>query len=155
MREERQAITPSLTVHDAAAAIAFYEKSFGARVEGEPSRGPGGKIMHSELVLGGMKFFVNDEFPEMGCYGAVHYGGSPVHLQLRVKDVDAAYNAAVAGGAKSMMKPEDAFWGDRYACVTDPFGHVWGISAPNEDLTEAEQKERTDKWMREQEALKK
>jgi PhnB protein len=142
-------------VHDAAAAIAFYEKSFGAKVEGEPSRGKDGKVLHSELLLGGMKFFVNDEFPEMGAYGAVHYGGSPVHLQLRVKDVDAAYNAAVANGAKSMMKPEDAFWGDRYACVTDPFGHVWGISAPNEDLSEAEQKERTDKWMREQESSKK
>ena len=138
MREERQAITPSLTVHDAAAAIAFYEKSFGAKVEGEPSRGPGGKFMHSELLLGGMKFFVNDEFPEMGAYGAVHYGGSPVHLQLRVKDVDAAYNAAVANGAKSMMKPEDAFWGDRYACVTDPFGHVWALAEIREVLTAEE-----------------
>ena len=155
MQEVRQAITPSLTVNDANAAITFYEKSFGAKVDGVISRGKDGRVLHSELVLGGMKFFVNDEFPEMGARGAVHYGGSPVHLQLRVKDVDAAYNAAVANGAKSMMPPENAFWGDRYACVTDPFGHVWGISAPQEDLSEAEQKERTEKWLHEQESGKK
>ena len=154
MQEARQAITPSLTVNDATAAISFYEKSFGAKVEGEPSRGKDGKVMHCELVLGGMKFFVNDEFPEMGARGAMHYGGSPVTLQLRVADVDAIYNASVANGAKSMMPPENAFWGDRYACVVDPFGHTWGISAPHEELSEAEQKERTEKWIREQESGK-
>ena len=28
------------------------------------------------------------------------------------------------------MKPEDMFWGDRFAMVDDPFGHRWMLSAP-------------------------
>jgi PhnB protein len=28
------------------------------------------------------------------------------------------------------MPPEDMFWGDRYAKLRDPFGHVWSLGAP-------------------------
>ena len=28
----------------------------------------------------------------------------------------------------------DAFWGDRYGKVVDPFGHEWGIATHKEDL---------------------
>jgi PhnB protein len=28
------------------------------------------------------------------------------------------------------MPPWDAFWGDRYAKVLDPFGHEWSFSHP-------------------------
>jgi PhnB protein len=26
--------------------------------------------------------------------------------------------------------PQDMFWGDRFAELTDPFGHSWMLSAP-------------------------
>jgi PhnB protein len=28
------------------------------------------------------------------------------------------------------MKPEDMFWGDRFAMLDDPFGHRWMLNAP-------------------------
>ena len=28
------------------------------------------------------------------------------------------------------MAPENMFWGDRYAQVKDPFGHLWSIGHP-------------------------
>jgi PhnB protein len=36
----------------------------------------------------------------------------------------------VDAGAESIMEPADMFWGDRYAQVIDPFGHVWSFSHP-------------------------
>ncbi len=27
-----------------------------------------------------------------------------------------------------MMEPMDAFWGDRYGQVLDPFGHAWSFA---------------------------
>ncbi|MDR3765193.1 MAG: VOC family protein [Acidobacteriota bacterium] len=148
MEQQRQAITPSLTVHDADAAIAFYQQAFGATSASPVSRGTDGKVMHAELLLGGMKFFLNDEFPPMQCFSPKHYGGSSVHLQMVVADCDPVYHAAMAAGATSLMEPNDAFWGDRYACVTDPFGHTWGISSVLEVLSEEEQKRRGEEFMR-------
>ena len=145
METKRHALTPSLTVHDADAAIAFYQKAFGAQSGGPVSRGGDGKVLHCELLVGDHKFFVNDEFPPMQCYSPKHYGGTGVILQLLVDDCDPVYKAAMELGATSVMEPNDAFWGDRYACITDPFGHIWGISSVREVLTEEEQKERAEK----------
>jgi PhnB protein len=57
--------------------------------------------------------------------------------------VDRTYANAIAAGALSVMPPQDQFWGDRYAHITDPFGHRWGISTPKENLTQDELKQRS------------
>ena len=44
-------ITPSIIVHDGAAAIEFYKKGFNAKEKGR-ALGPGGKIWHAELQIG-------------------------------------------------------------------------------------------------------
>jgi PhnB protein len=148
MEIKRQTITPSLTVKNADAAIAFYQKVFGAKVNGHIMRSPNGGVMHAELLIGDMRFFLNDEFPEMGARSPEHYGGSPVTLQLTVPDCDKTYNDALDAGAISRMPPKDAFWGDRYAYVHDPFGHAWGIGTPNEVLTDDQIKERADQFFK-------
>jgi uncharacterized glyoxalase superfamily protein PhnB len=28
------------------------------------------------------------------------------------------------------MEPADMFWGDRFAMLSDPFGHRWMLTAP-------------------------
>ena len=56
-----------LTVDDAAKAIDFYKKAFGAE---ELSRLPmGDKIGHAELQIGDTRIMLNDEFPERGNLG--------------------------------------------------------------------------------------
>jgi PhnB protein len=55
---------------------------------------------------------------------------SGVTLHLQVDDADRWYDRAIAAGATSVMAPENMFWGDRYAQVKDPFGHLWSIGHP-------------------------
>ena len=38
-------------------------------------------------------------------------------------------------GAEVIMPLADAFWGDRYGQVRDPYGHIWAIATHKEDLT--------------------
>ena len=139
---KRQTITPSLTVKNTDQAIAFYTKIFGARVDGRPMRGPTGGVIHAELVFGDMKLFLNDEFPEMGSHSPQHFGGTSVSLMLVVPEVDRTYEQALANGSSSKMPPSDMFWGDRYACVVDPFGHIWGLCKQIEQLTPEQIEER-------------
>jgi uncharacterized glyoxalase superfamily protein PhnB len=54
----------------------------------------------------------------------------PGTLQLKKpKHVDAIIQQALDHGAKVVMPAEDAFWGDRYGQIRDPFGHVWTFGA--------------------------
>ena len=62
-------------------------------------------------------------------------GGTPVMIQLYVEDVDAVFNRAIAAGARALQPPQDKFYGNRSASITDPFGHQWGIATRKESLT--------------------
>ena len=45
-------------------------------------------------------------------------------------EVDATHAALVAAGSASHLVPWDAFWGQRYAIVTDPDGNHVELFAP-------------------------
>jgi uncharacterized glyoxalase superfamily protein PhnB len=131
-------LTPHLVVEGAGQAIEFYKKAFGAE-EILRMPGPDGKsIMHAEIRIGDSRLFLVDEFPEMGTRGPLGIGGTPVIIHVYVEDVDTVFNRAVAAGAQVRMPLEDAFWGDRYCQVTDPFGHRWSLATRKEDLTPEE-----------------
>jgi uncharacterized glyoxalase superfamily protein PhnB len=131
-------VTPHLTVRGAADAIDFYKRAFGARERGRMP-GPDGKvIMHAELQIGNSIVFLADEFPDMGCRAPQTLGGTTGTLHIYVRDVDRAYQRAVAAGAEVRMPPADMFWGDRYAKVADPFGHEWGLATHKENLSARE-----------------
>src|SRR6266853_1880497 len=55
-------ITPYLTVRDAAAAIDFYKRAFGAK-ELHRMASPDGKVMHADIKIGDSHIFLSDEFP--------------------------------------------------------------------------------------------
>jgi hypothetical protein len=80
--------TPYLIIRDAAGALEFYKKAFGA-TELYRMAGPGGKVMHAEIQIGDSRLMLADEFPEMGYRGPQALGGSPVGICLYVEDVDA------------------------------------------------------------------
>jgi PhnB protein len=131
-------LTPHLVVKGASEAIEFYKKAFGAE---ELSRmpGPDGKsIMHADLKIGDSHLFLVDEYPEMGCQGPQSTGGTPVTIHMYVEDVDTVFANALAAGAEVRMPVEDAFWGDRYGKLADPFGHEWSLATHKEDLTPEE-----------------
>lgn len=127
-------ITPHLVVDGAAEAIEFYRKAFGAE-ETLRMPGPDGKLMHAELKIGDSALMLNDPFPEYGAVGPKAIGGSPVTIHLYVNDVDALWDRAIKAGVKVLMPLMDAFWGDRYGLVEDPYGHRWSMATHKEDLT--------------------
>lgn len=131
------ALTPYLGVHDGAAALAFYIEAFGA-VEEARFTGPDGRIGHAELVIGSVRLFLADEYPEVGAVSPRTLGGSPVTLHLEVADVDAVHTGAVAAGATSERAPADQPHGARHSSIVDPFGHRWLLSQPIAGLSPAD-----------------
>jgi PhnB protein len=122
-----QAMTPYLTVSNAAAAIDFYKKAFGAKEIARHPAPDGKRLMHAHLNIMGMDLMLSDDFPEhMGRSRTPEaFGGSPVTLHLQTDDVNTLWDKAVAAGATVTMPLADQFWGDRYGQFTDPFGHSW------------------------------
>ncbi len=132
-------VTPSLTVSNAVEAIEFYKRAFGAQELHRAIAPDGQKIWHAELAIGDSRIFLNDEFPDMGSVRApTSIGATTVSLNLYLEDTDAAFQRAVGAGATATMPPADMFWGDRYAKVTDPYGHDWGMATHKEDVSEEE-----------------
>jgi len=129
--------TPYLIVDDAAAAIKFYKKAFGAK-EVLRFPGPGGKLMHAEILIGDSPIMLADEAPERGAKSPKSYGGSPVGILLYVEKVDKVARKAVEAGATEVMPIKDQFYGDRSGTFADPFGHKWTISTHVENVSEKE-----------------
>ncbi len=124
---------PHLVVHDGEAAIAFYEKAFGAKCENKHMSEDGKKVMHAHLTVGAGAILLNDDFPEFGDHGAkapARLGGTSCALHLEVPDADAAWERAVKTGAQIVMPLDNQFWGMRYGQLKDPFGHIWSIGGP-------------------------
>ena len=136
-------LTPGLVVHNAAEAIEFYKRAFGARELGRMSAPDGQTIWHAELQIGDSRLMLGDEFPDMGDVRAPKsLGGTASSLHIYVEDADAAFQRAVEAGATVSMPVMDAFWGDRYGKVTDPFGHQWGIATRQEEVSDEEMQRR-------------
>ena len=134
-------ITPYLMVKDAAEAIAFYKRAFGAE-EMMRLNGPDGKVGHAEIRIGDSPVMLADEHPDMGFVGPQTLGGAGVNIMLYVENADAVFQQAVDAGAEVLKKLEDQFYGDRSGTVKDPFGHVWTIGMNIERLTVDEIKAR-------------
>jgi PhnB protein len=125
--------TPHLVVSDGVAAIAFYEKAFGAVCDNKHMAEDGKRVMHAHLTIGGGTLFLNDEFPEFGGQVAkapTSLGGTTFVIHIEVPDADVAWERAVKAGAQVLMPLDDQFWGMRYGQVQDPFGHHWSIGGP-------------------------
>jgi PhnB protein len=133
--------TPCAIVHDAANALKFYEKAFGAKQRG-CFKAPNGKVMHAEIMIGDSIIMLADEHPEMNARSARSFGGTPVSIHLYVKDVDALSRRAVKAGAKVRQPVADKFYGDRSGVLEDPFGLVWSIGTRKENVSLPELRKR-------------
>ena len=133
--------TPYLIVDDAARAIEFYKKAFGA-AEKVRFAAPGGRVGHAEIQIGDSPIMLADEHPEIGALSPHRIGGSPVSIMLYVEDVDRVVERALAAGAKLLRPVQDQFYGDRSGTLADPAGHTWHVATHKEDLSLEEIKRR-------------
>ena len=145
-------VTPSLVVRDAARAIEFYARAFGAE-ERERMDGPDGKVMHAEIRIGDSIIMLGEESEQWGARSPLSTNGNPGSLHLYVADADAAFDRALRAGATVRYPLEDAFWGDRYGKVVDPFGHEWGIGQRVKEMSEEEVQKAGEEWMARQASM--
>lgn len=136
-----ESAAPMLCVNDAAAALEFYKKAFGA-AEVYRLTEPGGRVGHAEIKIGRAVIMLADEYPELGHRSPQSLGGTPVTIHLYVEDADAVVSQAYDAGAKILRLVKDEFYGDRVGKLEDPFGHVWHIATRNEDVTPEEVQKR-------------
>jgi PhnB protein len=138
-----EAAIPYLSVVNAAAAIEFYKRAFGA-MELMRMVGPDGRVGHAEIKIGTALLMLADEHPEMNFRSPKSLGiaQSPVGIHLYVDDVDAVYERALRAGATALRAPADQFYGDRNAQLRDPSGHVWYVSTHTEDVSPEEIRKR-------------
>jgi PhnB protein len=138
-------VTPYLVLENAAAAIDFYKKAFGAeeylRLEHD------GRVAHAEIRIGDSPVMLADSTPDMGYRGPRSFGGTPVSMMVYVGDVDTVFNRAIAAGAEPLRPVQDQFYGDRTGTLTDPFGHIWSIGTPKEKLAPEEMRRRFEELM--------
>jgi PhnB protein len=132
---------PYLTVADAAEAIDYYEKAFGAK-ERVRMGAPDGKVGHAELEIGDSLVMLSDPFPQGTTSPPSDLGGTSVSVFMYVEDVDAVVKRAVDQGATVTMEVADQFWGDRFGTIRDPFGHSWSFATHIEDVAPDEVAER-------------
>ncbi|HEY7572504.1 MAG TPA: VOC family protein [Nitrososphaeraceae archaeon] len=146
-------ITPHIFVKSSVDAIEFYKKVFGAievsryTIPGNKDRGRGEKVIHAVLNIRGSKLLLADEFSEMcdehvsnvGKIGAPStVGGNSVFFNLYFENVDEIFDKAQREGATVIMPLMDAFWGDRYGQIRDPFGHIWEVATHKKDVSKEE-----------------
>src|SRR5919201_2284217 len=151
--EGYDSITPHLIVKNCVDAIEFYKKVFGA-VEERRFTMPDDntKIIHAILRIGknnsNSRIMLADEFPGM-CDSSLSnrgekigspktIGGNSVFLNMYFEDVDEIFNKARNEGATVIMPLMDAFWGDRYGQLKDPFGHIWEVATHKKDMAKEE-----------------
>lgn len=133
--------TPYLTLSDAASAIDFYKRAFGA-TEIHRMLAPTGKIGHAEIKIGDSIIMLADEWPGSPGRSPQSLGGTATGLFLYVENVDTVFDTAVKAGAKAQQPPTDMFWGDRFGTLSDPFGHLWYLATHIEDVAPEEMEKR-------------
>jgi len=137
--EGYHSVTPYIVVGNVDELIDFLAAAFGAE-EKERVPNQDGKTGHAEVLIGDsyvMMGRAQDDFPPQPCM-----------LYIYVPDTDAAYTQALEAGAKSMQEPQDMFYGDRNAIVTDPNGNTWCIATHQETLSPEELAKRAGENMR-------
>ena len=126
-------ITPNIIAEDAAQAVDFLKRAFGA-TENYRLTLSDGRITHCELRIGDSVINLGTAMEGFPPHGLV--------AQVFVEEPDALFERAVQAGATVRMPMTDMFFGIREGHVSDGFGNVWIIAALKERLSPEEMQRR-------------
>lgn len=140
-KKNQSSVSLSLTVKDAAVALEFYAKAFGA-VENFRMPGPDGSIAHAQFSIGTTAIFISGEWPAWQAAANPEDHTASCLFSINVPDCDKAHKQALAAGAELISEPEAYPWGMRSSVVKDPFGYRWSLGQITEDLTPEQVMER-------------
>ncbi len=136
-------LSPSLAVHDCAAALTFYKDAFGAAERYRLIDPESGKIGHAEMTINGALVMLADEYPPFN-QSPRTLGGTAIKLGLMSENVEADFARAVQAGAEVLRPLTNEFYGHRAGTLRDPFGHEWTIAQEIEALSPEEMQGRWD-----------
>lgn len=114
-----RSVQPYLHIREAHKMIPFLESAFGAKAMGVHAS-PDGAVLHATVEIAGATLEIDEAQGETQAQQS--------YLHVYVPDTDALYAQAVAAGAKGVMAPYTAPYGDRAASVSDPFGNTWFLA---------------------------
>jgi PhnB protein len=134
-------LSPALTVNDAAAAIDFYRRAFGAEERYQLVDPESGKIGHAELTINGALVMLAEEYPQFNKSPRT-LGGTAVKLGLMSANAKNDFERAVQAGAEVLRPLTDEFYGHRSGTLRDPFGHEWHIAQELEKISPQEMQRR-------------
>jgi len=141
-------VYPYLCVRDAAAALEYYSRLFGAE-EVLRLTDQSGRVAHAELKMGPILMMLVDEHPEYGIRSPLAFGGTGTTIHLHVDDVDTLTARARDAGATVLREPADYGHGERQSRIRDPFGHEWLLGQELEAVSSEEIKRRFEAEQRE------
>jgi PhnB protein len=118
-------LAPMLSVRRGVEALAFYQAAFGAKVLFRAGEARDEVI--AKLAIGKAEFWISDEDIEHRNFSPESIGGTSTRMILIVDDPHAAFDYAVAAGAKVLCPVTDESYGWRIGRIEDPFGHIWEI----------------------------
>ena len=87
--EGAEGATPYLYFRDAAKALDFHKRAFGAREEMRMD-GPSGTVGHAEIAIGKAHVMLADENPSLGITSADTLGGTSVSMYVYVEEGDSS-----------------------------------------------------------------
>jgi uncharacterized glyoxalase superfamily protein PhnB len=122
----------NLIVEDMDATLAFY-RALGLGIEDDGRDWPPGSgARHVDIKLPNGTRLEFDNTPMVNMWRG-NSSSSAVVIGFSVKSreaVDTLYTKLIVAGHKGVKPPHDAFWGARYAIVTDPSGNDVGLMSP-------------------------
>jgi len=125
----RSVVSTFIVVRDAMRVVDFAKTVFDARELREPLFHSDGSLWNAELDIGGSTIMLGEARDGMH---------RPAFLYVHVEDCDAVFARALAAGARSIMEPQDQFYGDRDGGVEDMAGNWWWIATHQQDLSTPE-----------------
>ena len=142
MQSLARKVSAYFVVNNAAQAIDFYKRAFGAEEIFRMTDPSDGRVGHAELRFGETLMMLADEYPDFGALSPDTIGGSPVTFHLDTASTDAMVEQALSAGATLLRPATDQSFGERVAQVMDPYGHRWMLSQTIEQVTPEEMQRR-------------
>ncbi|MBL8957193.1 MAG: VOC family protein [Myxococcaceae bacterium] len=133
-------VSARLVVHEAAKALDFYKRAFGARELRKRFLGPKGEVIDAAIKIGDTALMVTEDTGDDAPAFSPKSAGGKVTTILATywPNVDRAWARALKAGAEVVFPLGDQFYGERGGRLRDPFGQQWMMSQRIELVSHAE-----------------
>ncbi len=139
-------LSPYLAVRNLDRSTDFYSKAYGFKSKG--MKDVNGNIGHINIFHKNTVLFMLHAEGSMGNPSrspATSNVMAPQTFYVFVDNVDKMYEKAIANGARSVMAPEDVYWGDRMCTVLDVDGYSWSFAKALKKVTKTKKKKSASK----------